>query len=181
MIGKKCVQKVAGLCSRVLCYDAYPAHDWIKTIPNAEYVELDKLLAESHMISIHVPLLPTTHHLINTESIAKMKKHVILINTSRGEIVNTPDLVDALKSGRIFGCALDVFEGEKAFIFKDCSEKGLDQLPEIKELSQMHNVIISSHVAFYTDESIRQITEKTLSNFEGFSGKEEMDEKAYVA
>ncbi len=181
MIGKKFAQKAAGLCNKVLCFDAYPSNDWIKTIPNAEYVELDHLLANSNFISIHVPLLPTTHHLINKENIGKMRKHVILINTSRGEIVNTPDLVEALKSGRIFGCALDVFEGEKAFIFKDCSEKGLDSLPEIKEMANMHNVIISSHVAFYTDESIRQITEKTLSNFDGFAGKEELDEKAFMA
>ena len=65
LIGKKTVQKIAGLCNKVLCYDAYPAADWIKTIPNAEYVSLDELFAESHVISIHVPLLPETHHLIN--------------------------------------------------------------------------------------------------------------------
>jgi len=87
-----------------------------------------------------------------------MKKHVILINTSRGEIVNTADLVEALKNGRLFGAALDVFEGERMFIFKDCSEKGFDELPELQELAGMTNVIISSHVAFYTDESIRQVT-----------------------
>ncbi len=181
MIGKKFAQKVHGLCSKVLCYDAYPSPDWIKTIPNAEYVELDYLLENANFISIHVPLLPTTHHLINKDTIAKMKKHVILINTSRGEIVHTHDLVEGLETKKIFGCALDVFEGEKAFIFKDCSEKGLDQLPDVKHLSSMDNVIISSHVAFYTDESIRQITEKTLSNFEGFLGSDNIDEKAFVA
>ncbi len=181
MIGKKFVQKVAGLCSKVICFDAYPSHDWIKTIPNAEYVELDYLFENSNFISIHVPLLPTTHHLINKDTIAKMKKHAIIINTSRGEIIQTHDLVEGLKTGAVFGCALDVFEGEKAFIFKDCSEKGLEELPDVKQLADMHNVIISSHVAFYTDESIRQITEKTLSNYEGFIGKEEPDEKAYVA
>ena len=83
MIGKKTVQKVAGLVKRVLCFDAYPAKDWIAAIPNAEYVELDTLFRESNVISIHVPLLKETHHLINKDSIAKMKKHVILINTSR--------------------------------------------------------------------------------------------------
>ena len=102
-----------------MCFDAYPAEDWIKTIPNAEYVPLEKLLAESNIISIHVPLLPETHHLINAENIDKMKKNVIIVNTSRGEIVNTADLVNGLKSKKIFGVALDVFEGEKAFMFKD--------------------------------------------------------------
>ena len=167
--------------SKVLCYDAFPANDWIKTIPNAEYVSLDHLLSEANIISIHVPLLPETYHMINQETIAKMKKNVILVNTSRGEIVNTPDLVIGLKSGKIFGVALDVFEGEKAFMFKDMSKIGYEHYPELQDLTGMHNVIISSHVAFYTDESIRQITEKTLSNYQGFIGKEDFDEKAFVA
>ena len=103
------------------------------------------------------------------------------VNTSRGEIVNTPDLVDGLKSGKIFGVALDVFEGEKAFMFKDMTKVGYEHYPELQDLSQMHNVIISSHVAFYTDEAVRQITQKTLENFEGFTGIMELDEKAFVA
>ena len=181
LIGKKCVQKISGLVSKVLCFDAYPANDWIKTIPNAEYVPLEQLLAEANIISIHVPLLPETHHMINTENINKMKKDVIIVNTSRGEIVNTPDLVEGLKSGKIFGVALDVFEGEKAFMFKDMTKVGYEHYPELQELTSMHNVIISSHIAFYTDESVKQITEKTLSNFEGFIGKSEVDEKAFVA
>ena len=76
------------------------------------------MLTNSNVISVHVPLLPETRHLINKESIAKMKKNVILVNTSRGEVIHTADLVEGLKSGKIFGAALDVFEGEKAFIFK---------------------------------------------------------------
>ena len=115
------------------------------------------------------------------ESIAKMRKNVIIVNTSRGEVVNTPDLVDGLRSGKVFGVALDVFEGEKAFMFKDMTQKGYENYPELQELASMHNVIISSHVAFYTDESIRQITQKTLDNFEGFTGVSELDEKSFVA
>lgn len=181
LIGKKTVQKISGLCNKVLCFDAYPSHDWIKTIPNAEYVSLDELFKEAHVISIHVPLLPETHHLINKESIDKMRKNVIIVNTSRGEVVNTPDLVDGLKSGKVFGAALDVFEGEMAFMFKDMTQKGYENYPELQELASMHNVIISSHVAFYTDESIRQITQKTLDNYEGFTGVSELDEKCFVA
>lgn len=181
LIGKKTVHKLAGLFSKVLCYDAYPANDWIATIPNAEYVTLDELLANSHVITIHVPLLPETHHLINTETISKMHNDMILVNTSRGEVVHTPDLVQGLKSGKIFGAALDVFEGEKAFMFKDMSKKGFEHHPELEELASMHNVIISSHVAFYTDESIKQITQKTLDNFEGFIGVKELDDKSFVA
>jgi D-lactate dehydrogenase len=113
------------------------------------------------MISIHVPLLKETHHLINKDTIAKMMKNVIIINTSRGEVVHTPDLVQGLEEGKIFGAALDVFEGEKAFIFKDNHKTGFGNLPELDALSKMHNVIISSHVAFYTDESIRQVGGET--------------------
>ncbi len=95
--------------------------------------------------------------------------------------MNTPDLVNGLKTGKIFGVALDVFEGEKAFMFKDMTKTGYEHYPELQELTSHNNVIISSHVAFYTDESIKQITEKTLSNYEGFVGKIELDEKAFVA
>ena len=103
------------------------------------------------------------------------------VNTSRGEIVNTPDLVERLKSGKIFGVCLDVFEGEKAFMFKDMTKVGYEHYPELQELTSFNNVIISSHIAFYTDEAIRQITEKTLNNFEGFIGVGELDEQAFVA
>ena len=109
-----------------------------------------------------------------------MPEKVIIVNTSRGEIIKTSDLIESLKSGKIFGAALDVFEGEKEFIFNDKSEIGFENHPELKELVSMDNVIISSHVAFYTDQSIKQMTEKTLKNFESFMGKEEKDEKAFV-
>ena len=178
LIGKKCVEKVSGLCAKVLCYDAYPANDWIAKIPNAEYVDLDTLLENSNIISIHVPLLPETKYLINKDSIAKMKKHAILINTSRGEIVKLEDLVDALQEKRLFGAALDVFEGERAFMFKDMSQTGFENHPDLKDLAEMPNVIISSHIAFYTDESLRQITEKTLQNFHDF--KEEKFGNSFV-
>jgi len=98
----------------------------------------------------------------------------------RGEVVNTEDLVQGLKSGKVLGAALDVFEGEKAFMFKDMTQKGFENHPELKELASMHNVIISSHVAFYTDESIRQITQKTLENYKGFIGQSEMDETSFI-
>ena len=72
-----------GLVSKVLCFDAYPSEDWIKTIPNAEYVPLEQLLEQSNIISIHVPLLPQTHHMINKETIAKMPKNVIIVSCSK--------------------------------------------------------------------------------------------------
>ena len=165
---------------QVVCYDAYPNKDWIKSVPNAEYVSLDELYGQSHVISIHVPLLKETRHLIDQAAIEKMHQNVILVNTSRGEVVDTGALVNGLRSGKVFGVALDVFEGEKAFMFKDMSEKGFANHPELEELANMHNVIMSSHIAFYTDESVRQITEKTFENFDGFFQKGILDEQALV-
>ena len=111
LIGRKTAKKVSGLVDRVLCYDVFPDNDWIKTIGNAEYADLDSVLQKSDFISIHVPLLPQTFHLINETAFDKMKDGVILINTSRGEIVEIPALIRALESGKLWGCALDVFEG----------------------------------------------------------------------
>ena len=83
LIGKKTVQKISGLVSKVLCYDAFPNQDWIANVPNAEYVSLEELLTRSNIISIHVPLLPETHHMINKETIAKMPKNVIIVSIFR--------------------------------------------------------------------------------------------------
>ncbi len=109
-----------------------------------------------------------------------MKPGVILVNTSRGEIVHTDDLLVGLRSGPIGGAALDVFEGEKALMYNNMKERGIDN-PQIRELADMHNVILSSHLAFYTDESVNQITKKTLENYKGFIRAMELDESAFVA
>ena len=172
--------KVTHFSMQVICYDAYPDHEWMKSIPNAEYVDLEQLLSHSNVISIHVPLLKETHYMINESAISKMKDDVILVNTSRGEVVKTSAIAQGLKSGKIFGVALDVFEGEKELIFKDMTRTGFENHPELQELSRMDNVIMSSHIAFYTDESVRQITEKTFQNFKSFVQNEYLDEKAFV-
>lgn len=179
-IGKKAVDKLSGLVKKVLCYDAFPSDQWINTVPNAEYVPMEELLASANFISIHCPLLPETYHLINAETIQKMKRDVIIVNTSRGEVIDTKALVDGLKSEKIYGAALDVFENESNFIWRDMTRNGFKHFPDLQELAQMDNVIMSSHVAFYTDESIQNITMKSLSNFEGFLGKVKLDESAFI-
>eukprot|EP00091_Calanus_sinicus_P005980 TRINITY_DN1653_c0_g1_i13.p1 TRINITY_DN1653_c0_g1~~TRINITY_DN1653_c0_g1_i13.p1 ORF type:complete len:172 (-),score=58.05 TRINITY_DN1653_c0_g1_i13:243-716(-) len=98
LIGKKCAAKISGLVEKVLCFDVFQDNEWIKTIPNAEYADMDTVLRNSDFISIHVPLLPQTHHLINEEAFAKMKNDVVLVNTSRGEIVHIPSLIKALEA-----------------------------------------------------------------------------------
>jgi len=180
LIGKKCVQKISGLVEKVVCFDAYPDPNWIKSVPNAEYVDIDTLLKTSDFISIHVPLLPQTHHMINEEAFSKMKQDVVLVNTSRGEIVHLPSLIKALEEKKLWGVALDVFEGEKKYIFHDQSNTGFREDPLLAKLATFEHVILSSHIAFYTDQAVEQITAKTLSNYQGFMGKEEKDEKAYV-
>ena len=180
LIGRMTAKKVSGLVDRVLCYDVYPDHDWIKTIGSAEYADLDSVLQSSDFISIHVPLLPQTFHLINETAFDKMKDGVILINTSRGEIVEIPALIRALESGKLWGCALDVFEGEKKYIFHDQSKKGFREHPDLGRLAEMDNVILSSHIAFYTDQAVEQITAKTLENYLGFIGRGSIDDKAFV-
>ena len=115
LIGRKTAQKMSGLVGRVLCYDVYPDQEWVAGLGNGEYTDLDTLLTSSDFISVHVPLLPQTHHLINEAAFQKMKENTILVNTSRGEIVEIPALIRALESGKLRGCALDVFEGEKKY------------------------------------------------------------------
>ena len=180
LIGRKTAKKVSGLVDKVLCYDVFPDHEWIKTIGNASYANLDTVLQNSDFISIHVPLLPETFHLINKAAFDQMKDGVILINTSRGEIVEIPALIRALESGKLWGCALDVFEGEKKYIFHDQSKKGFREHPDLGRLAEMDNVILSSHIAFYTDQAVEQITAKTLENYLGFIGRGPIDEKAFV-
>ena len=180
-IGRRFAAKISGLVDKVICFDKYPDQEGIKKIPNGSYTEdLDELLAEAHVISIHVPLLPETKHLINKESLAKMRDGVIIVNTSRGDIIATQDLLEAIRSGKVGGAALDVFEGEKEFIFKN-NDGGFGNRKDLKELAAQDNVILSGHVAFYTDESIQQIASKTIENLEGFLGKGKIDDKAFLA
>jgi len=180
LIGRKTAEKISGLVSEVYCFDVFPDKDWIATIPNAKYVDMDTLLKCSHFISIHVPLLPQTHHLIDKEAFAKMMNDVVLVNTSRGEIIHLPSLIDALESKKLWGVALDVFEGEKKYIFHDKSKEGFKENPDLAKLATFEHVILSSHIAFYTDQAVEQITSKTLLNYEGFLGKTELDDKAFI-
>ena len=143
LIGRMTAKKVSGLVDRVLCYDVFPDNDWIQTLGNAEYADLDSVLQKSDFISIHVPLLPQTFHLINETAFDKMKDGVILINTSRGEIVEIPALIRALESGKLWGCALDVFEGEKKYIFHDQSKKGFREHPDLGRLAEMVRLAVT--------------------------------------
>lgn len=149
-----------GFGMRVIAYDVYenPAlKDFV------EYVSLDTLLAESDLISLHCPLLESTHHMINIDTIRKMKDGVILVNTSRGALVKTDDLVEGIREHKFAGVGLDVYEEETNNVFEDRSDEILEHSTTARLLS-FPNVMITSHQGFFTREALAAIAETTLQN-----------------
>ncbi|KAJ1549712.1 hypothetical protein HK096_010913 [Nowakowskiella sp. JEL0078] len=138
-----------------------------KDLPTIKYVELEELLSKSNVISIHCPLMPNTKHMINAESIAKMPKGVILINTSRGGLINTVDLIKGLKSGQIGGAGLDVYEDESDYFFEDKSADIIND-DVLARLMTFNNVLITSHQAFLTEEALYAIANTTILNIKEF-------------
>ena len=139
----------------------------IGIVGGVEFVDLDTLFKESDVISLHCPLTKATYHMINKDSIAKMKKGVYFINTSRGALVDTASLLDALNEGKIRGAGLDVYEEEEDLFFED---KSLTIVKDnvLSLLISRPNVIITSHQAFLTDESLTQIARTTFDNLDQY-------------
>ena len=143
-----------------------------------EYVSLDDLLNQSDIITIHVPYMPATHHLINSANLAKIKRGAILINTARGEIVETEALLSALNDGRIKGAALDVLEGERDLkeerLITMGSDPKIGHMENMRKIVEDHvlinlpNVIVTPHMAFFTKEAVGRIIETTVENIKGF-------------
>ncbi len=169
-IGKCAVHILRGLGCRVLCYDVTPDAE-IQNLPGVEYCDFDTLLAQSRVISLYVPLTPDTVHLIDAEAIEKMQDGVMLINTSRGGLVETKALIDGLKSKKIGSAGLDVYEEESAYFFEDFSEKTIDD-DVLARLLTFHNVMVTSHQAFLTEEALVNIARSTQDSLkEFFNGK----------
>ncbi len=163
LIGQVFCRIMAGFGCRVIAFDPYPNEACRKS--GVEYVELDDLFAQSDIISLHCPLTPDTHHLINAESLEKVKPGVMLINTSRGGLVDSSAMIEGLKSRRIGWLALDVYEEEADLFFEDLSGEIIgDDL--LMRLTTFPNVLITSHQAFFTHEALRAISETTLSNLD---------------
>jgi D-lactate dehydrogenase len=133
-----------------------------------EYAELDEIYAQADIISIHLPLDNNTKDLINAQSIQKMKKGVILINTARGGLIDTKALIDALKSGQIGGAGLDVYENEQKYFFNDFSSHIVDD-DILIQLMSYPNVIITAHQAFLTQEALCSIAKTTFENIHAFT------------
>lgn len=132
------------------------------------YVELDELLEKSDVISLHVPLTPETRHILGPEAFGRMKKNVLVINTSRGALIDTHALIAALKQNRIGGACLDVYEEEENVFFKDLSQCGIGD-DMLARLLTFPNVIVTAHQAFLTKEALANIAQTTLENITSFS------------
>lgn len=161
-IGRAFIDICRGFGMKVCASDLYPAKD-----ADWEYVSVDELCRRSDIISLHCPLTRESHHLISRESIALMKPSAIIINTSRGELIDSEALLDALTNRRIGGACLDVFEEESDFFFSDCSDTVVRD-ETLALLLSLPNVIVSSHQAFLTVDALEAIARTTLDNIEGF-------------
>lgn len=160
-IGEVFARIMSGFGCHILAYDPYPNHA-IEAL-GGRFVELDELLAQSDIISLHCPLNEATKHLINADSLERMKRGAMLINTGRGALVDTPALIEALKSGQLGYLGLDVYEEEADIFFADRSDQPL-QDDVLARLLTFPNVIITAHQAFLTREALAGIAQTTLAN-----------------
>lgn len=164
-IGQKFINICKGFGMKVIAYDKFPDEK-----SSIKYVDKDELFRESDIISIHCPLTNLTRHMINKNSISKMKKGTIIINTSRGGLVDSDALIDGLLSKKIGAACLDVYEDESNIFFHDLSNHIMRD-NTLARLLSMPNVIITSHQAFLTDEALKNIADTTLKNIEDFFDK----------
>ncbi len=157
-IGQAMVKILNGFQMRVLCYDPYP----VKGL-EAEYVSLEELLRQSDVISLHCPLTSQTKHLINKETIKSMKEGIYLVNTSRGGLINTDDLIDAMLERKFGGVGLDVYEEEEGVFYEDRSGEIITD-DNLARLMTFPNVLVTSHMGFFTKEAMEAIARTTLEN-----------------
>ena len=167
-IGQIFAKIVMGFGCKVKAYDKFPSKDLIEK--GVKYVELDELYRDSDIISLHCPLTHETYHIINEYAIASMKKGVMILNTSRGPLVNTHAAIEGLKKGKIGYLGLDVYEEEEKLFFEDLSEKVI-QDDQFVRLQTFPNVLITAHQAFFTKEALMNISETTFENIDDYLSK----------
>ncbi|CCI18656.1 2-hydroxyacid dehydrogenase [Microcystis aeruginosa PCC 9807] len=155
-----------GFGCHLLGYDLYP-NPKFEAIGDASYVDLPELLGNADIISLHCPLTPENHYLINADTIAQMKPSVTLINTSRGKLIDTKAVIDGIKSGQIGSLGLDVYEQEDSLFFRDLSGT-IIQDDYIQLLQSFPNVLITSHQGFFTEEAISAIANTTIASITDF-------------
>jgi D-lactate dehydrogenase len=167
-IGAAFCEIMRGFGAKIIAYDIKPSDDL--TSKGIVYKTLDEVLQESDIISLHCPLMPATHHLIDSEKIAKMKTGVMLINTSRGGLLKTKDAINALKTGKLGYLGIDVYEQEEHLFFRDLSNTFIED-EIIGRLMTFPNVLITAHQGFLTAEALEQIATTTLKNIADFEKK----------
>lgn len=163
-IGFNVVKAFSGFGCRIIAHDIYENKE---VEEYAEYMSIDDLYREADIITLHCPLFDENYHMINDESISKMKDGVIIINAARGGLVDAEGLIRGLKSGKIRGAALDTYENEVGIFHNDHTNNIL-QDDNLARLMQFPNVIITPHYAFYTDEAVSNMVEIALSNLKDF-------------
>ncbi len=165
-IAKELIKILRGFGMNVLVYDIYPDEAFAREY-QVRIVTLDELYEESDIISLHCPLTEDTKFLINSDSITKMKFGVMIINTGRGKLIKTEDLIDGLRTHQVGAAGLDVYEEEANYFYEDRSDKMIDD-DKLALLLMMPNVIITSHQAFFTQEAVQNIALTTLQNATDF-------------
>lgn len=161
-IGRCFINICKGFGMNILAYDLYPAD-----IKGVNYVSLNELFQKSDIISLHCPLTKETKHIVNSKSIELMKDKAFIINTSRGALIDSEALLNALKGGKLGGAGLDVYEEESDIFYEDFSNTIIQDDILVRLLS-LHNVIITSHQAFLTNEALKNIAEVTLQNLQDY-------------
>ncbi len=171
-IGQAFVRIAKGFGANVIAYDKYPSDDTRDM--GVAYMDLDELLAKSDIVSLHCPLTPETHHIMNSKTLAKMKKGAMLVNTSRGKLVDTAAVIESLKDNHLGSLAIDVYEQEEKLFFRDLSELIIPD-DQIARLMLFPNVLITAHQGFFTRESLEEITRTTLQNFDDYESDKDTE------
>lgn len=173
------IKILKGFGTNIIAYDPYPNYEKAKEI-GFTFVELDTLYKNSDIISLNCPLTNETRHMINKKSISKMKDGVMIVNSGRGLLIDSADLVEGLKNKKIGAAGLDVYEEEANYFFEDKSDE-IIQDDILGRLLSFHNVLITSHQAYFTQEAIENITKTTLNNIEEFIQNEPLtNEVRYI-
>lgn len=160
------IKIMKGYGMKVIAYDPYPNYEKAKEL-GFEYVDLDTLYKNADIISLNCPLTRETRYMINRESMAKMKDGVIIVNTGRGMLIDTVDLIEALKDKKVGAAALDVYEEEADYFFEDYSNTIIED-DILGRLLSFNNVLVTSHQAFFTKEAVEEITKVTMENIKRF-------------
>lgn len=155
-IGQAVIKRLTGFGCKVLAYDREKTAD-------VNYANLDDVLEQSDIVTLHMPLDVETRHMLDDSSIAKMKKDALIVNTGRGALIDTEALVQALESGRLGGAVLDVIEGEEGIFYHNCKDEIIPNELFLR-LRKLSNVTITPHVAFYTEHALKDVVENTIKN-----------------